>query len=371
MKTIGIFTSNYGHESIAKAIAEKIEQNAGDRYTVKIFFQKNPVSQIYELLYKLSPPLIDGFFKVSSKLIKNSHKTRDILEQTLIKKSEKNIKSFIKRNKIALTISTFYACNPVLEKIQSEGVPFVNILPDPKTTYQIAKSNKAKLEISFDQSLIDYFQAKNMKKAGWFVGNKFEKKYSKTLIKKQLKLDDVFTILVVSGSKGAAENIVMKILPSIINCSKKVNFIVACGEDNFLYKNILGINQSFKYFSSSSATITPLQYQKDMYLYMQAADLVVGKAGPNTIFESVACEVPFFAITHVVGLEDGNLDVIRDYKIGIVEENAKRANKTLEQIIKNPKKLDFYTLNIKKLKQYNQNSINILLKEIDELMNKS
>ena len=52
-----------------------------------------------------------------------------------------------------------------------------------------------------------------------------------------------------------------------------------------------------------------------------------------------------------------------------MEENTKKANQELEKLIKNPEKINSFTKNIKKLKEYNKNSINILLEEIDGLLN--
>jgi UDP-N-acetylglucosamine:LPS N-acetylglucosamine transferase len=47
---------------------------------------------------------------------------------------------------------------------------------------------------------------------------------------------------------------------------------------------------------------------------LSASDIVFGKAGPNFLFNVVACKKPFVAITHVGGQEDGNLDIIRKKK---------------------------------------------------------
>jgi UDP-N-acetylglucosamine:LPS N-acetylglucosamine transferase len=101
---------------------------------------------------------------------------------------------------------------------------------------------------------------------------------------------------------------------------------------------------------------------------MQAADLVIGKAGPNMLFETVATETPFFAITHIAGQEDGNLDIIRDYNLGYVEENILKAQRILKQIINHPEQLDKFKTDILKLKKYNQQSKEKLLKIIANLI---
>lgn len=366
MKTIGIFTSGYGHESIADAIAEKIEKNANGKYKVKVFFRKPVLDFAYSSLYKIIPTSMGSSFHWSSKITQKDEGARKIVENLFLFSDEDKIRSSVTKNKIDLCISTYFEYNPALEKLQKEGIPFINIITDPRTPHSIIISKKAAVQLVFDDFISKLSTQKNTKKSGWFVRSKFEKKYNKDKIRKKLNIDKNLTFLITSGSEGA--NSVLKILPSIINCNKKVNFIIACGKNKFLYSNILGIKQSLSSLSSSRAKIIPLAFTKDLHLYMQAADMVIGKAGPNTVFESVACETAFFAITHIHGQEDGNLDIIRDYKIGIVEENTKKANHELEKLIQNPKKIESFTENIKKLKEYNQNSINVLLEEIDHLL---
>lgn len=366
MKTIGIFTSGYGHESIADAIAEKIEEKTKGKYKIKVFFRKLVWDFAYSSLYKISPTSLGSSFHLTSKLMRNDKNARNIVESIFLFSDEEKIRKFVKKNKIDLCISTYFECNPTLEKLQKEGIPFINIITDPRTPHSIIFSKKASTQLVFDDFIPNLSTQKNIKKTGWFVRNKFEMQYDKSKIRKKLKIDDKLTFLVTSGSEGA--NSILKILPSIINCDKKVNFIIACGKNKFLYSNVLGIKQSLNSLSSSKAKVIPLGYTKDLHLYMQAADMVIGKAGPNTLFESVACETAFFAITHIHGQEDGNLDIIKDYKIGLVEENTKKANKELEKLIKNPEKIDSFTENIKKLKSYNKNSINVLLEEIERLI---
>jgi UDP-N-acetylglucosamine:LPS N-acetylglucosamine transferase len=101
--------------------------------------------------------------------------------------------------------------------------------------------------------------------------------------------------------------------------------------------------------------------------YMQAADLVIGKAGPNTIFESVATLTPFFAITHIAGQEDGNLDLIRDHQLGYVEENISKAQKLLSDIIENPQQLQDFQPHLKEIADFNRQSKQKLLNLIDSI----
>jgi len=159
----------------------------------------------------------------------------------------------------------------------------------------------------------------------------------------------------------------MKVLPILIFSQQPIQVIVACGSNQALYRSTEALQKIIDK-SDNHSSLIPLKFTSKIHLYMQAADLVIGKAGPNMLFETVATETPFFAITHIAGQEDGNLDIIRDYNLGYVEENILKAQKILKQIINHPEQLDKFKTDILKLKKYNQQSKEKLLKIIANLI---
>jgi len=367
MKTIGIFTSGYGHESIAEAIAEDIRHFAKNKYKIKTFKQELILDFAYSSLYRLNPSALGPPFRVVSNLLKTDKKLKKIVESLFLANNERQIKTFVKKHKINLATSTYFVYNPALEKIQAKfKIPLINVFTDPKTIHPLAVPELAQSNLVFDDKSEVNSSAHPLKPAGWFVRERFEEDYDQQDVRRQLQIANRLTILIVSGSEGA--NAVLKILPSIINCTKPVNFIIACGNNKFLYNNILGIKQSLEKLSSSQAVLQPLGFTKELHRYMQAADLVIGKAGPNTLFESVATLTPFFAITHIHGQEDGNLEIIKDYQLGFVEENASKANRKLTAILKKPEQLAKFQPHLLKLKKYNQGAGKILLEEIERLL---
>lgn len=370
MKTIGIFTSSQGHESIANAIAEKIKRDAGDKYKVKIIFQEQILGVFYNQIYKFAPKTLGGPFKWSVKIVENIEELDEGFRKYIKIKNKKTVANSIKKNKIDLAVNTYFTFSPALSDYQERfGTPFLNIVPDPRTPHPISLAKKAKNNFAFNKKIQGFDPKKYpIIESGWFVQKRYEENFDKQSLKKKLKADDSLNILIVSGSEGS--NTVLKILPTLINCPKKTNFFVACGRNDSLYKNVEGIKKSIETLSDSKANIIPIGFTKNLHQYMQISDLVIGKAGPNTLFESVATETPFFAITHIHGQEDGNLDVIKEYNLGIVEERSKEANTKLMEIIKNPDIIKSFSKDIKKMKEYNKNSINVLLEEIDKELQK-
>jgi processive 1,2-diacylglycerol beta-glucosyltransferase len=133
-----------------------------------------------------------------------------------------------------------------------------------------------------------------------------------------------------------------------------------CGNNSQLLKTAKTLKSVSK--TIGGPEIAGIPYTTEVQKYLRASDIVVGKAGPNTIFESVATLTPFFAISHVSGQENGNLEIIKKYKIGYVEEKPVLATLRLKEIIENPKILSKFQNNLKALSAYNQNSERKLLK---------
>ena len=117
---------------------------------------------------------------------------------------------------------------------------------------------------------------------------------------------------------------------------------------------------------SENFNIKLVQYTDKMGDYIACADLVVGKAGPNLLFEAIAMERPFLAICHIHGQEDGNLGIIRKKKLGFVEENSKKASNLLKKIIENPEMLKKFEKTIKKESLHNRQAGKILLKTLSK-----
>jgi UDP-N-acetylglucosamine:LPS N-acetylglucosamine transferase len=162
----------------------------------------------------------------------------------------------------------------------------------------------------------------------------------------------MFTLCVVSGSEGTFN--IFKILSTFLNPKYKIQVLILCGNNSEMVRAV----KTLKSLSEKirGPKITGVGYTDSMQFYLRAADLVVGKAGPNTMFQSAATLTPFFAISHISGQEDGNLDIIKRYGIGYVEENPRLATQKLKQIIDNPKILNKFTKNLKALSKYCQGS---------------
>jgi processive 1,2-diacylglycerol beta-glucosyltransferase len=315
-KRIALFTSTEGHISIADAIQESLSAH----HEVIRFQERPELCALYMPLYQFFPSAHKLPYALSKR-----EAVVSLLNSTFKKKYHKKLTSFVAEHKPDVFISTYFMFNPTLEQLQQEqGIPFINVLADPKSIHPLFVSPTAISNIVFNQESKEIFESypqsetAHSEAMGWFVRERFEKTYNKKEVRKRLGLDpELPTFLMASGSDGTTH--ILKVLPTLLFNDRPLQVIVACGHNHTMYKSVQALKKLLAKTKDEKRLIA-LKFVTNGEEYMQAADLVIGKAGPNTIFESVATLTPFFAITHIAGQEDGNLDLIRHHNLGFVEE---------------------------------------------------
>jgi len=354
--SISIFTTAEGHLSIAQAVQQGLRHN----YSTHLNLNKGIEFALYAPIHLYFPKLN----KIPYKISQNQKTKKLIRTYAKLAYQDKTIKA-LKRQKPSVAISCFYMYNPILDQANTYNQYLsLNIITDPRTISPVIPSPTA-TNFVFDKQAEDYclnlgIPKNKIVKSGWFVRDEFEQPYDQQKIRQKLHLDpNTTTFLIVAGSDGT--NTILKNIPTFINSSKPLQVIVACGHNKKLFSYIKTFSKVISSLhKDNQITITPLSFTKNIHLYLKAADLVMGKAGPNLLFESVATHTPFLATTHVSGQEDGNLDIIHEYNLGFVQEKPIKAAKLIQKLANNPQILKQFQPSLKKLAKTNSKSKIIL-----------
>jgi processive 1,2-diacylglycerol beta-glucosyltransferase len=360
---ISIFSTIWGHNSIGKAVEDAL----GSRYHTYFNSIKPEAlgSKSYTSLYLFFPSFNKIPFKISE-----SEGISKIAVKYLYKSYAKKIEELIKQQKPLVVISVYFAFSFVLEKLSKKyHFIFINIVADPRTFHKLTLSRHA-YNFMFDKKSLKRcsklgFDRKQCIQSGWFVRKEFQKSINKEKTRSSLGLQPkLFTISVIGGSVGTFN--ILKILPAFFALDKKVQVIIICGNNKKLYKSLHYLVEILDLKSNSNTRFFIKGFTANTHEYLQSSDVVIGKAGPNLLFESVATETPFFAVSHIAGQEDGNLEIIKEYKLGFVEENPVKAMRLTQKIIRNPKILDQFSRPLERLSTYNRNSYIILQQFIEK-----
>jgi hypothetical protein len=359
-----IFSTIQGHASIAEAIVEGLERN---NWQTRTFSYTDPIFKLYIWVYRHAPWLGRYsykmlFFPLTMRFVawytRRTHKV--VFEQA------------IKEFPAPVIISSSYGFDTSIFKWKmsnqktSPQTLYMNIVVDPRTFFAPEITSRADVNCAFDQKTVELAKAfkpnANVIETGWFVRERFRQKTTKQKEKTALGLDPkVLTILIVAGSEGEVKS--AKLIHPMLAQKNPIQIILACGKNEELLQEFQTLSQQIP--AESKNKLIALPFTKEINRYMCAADLIVGKAGPNMLFEAVATETPFFATTHFAGQEDGNLELIHEYGIGYVEEDLHKAQEKIEQIIAQPEELQKFHANLKKLASFNDQSIKKLLAFIE------
>jgi UDP-N-acetylglucosamine:LPS N-acetylglucosamine transferase len=287
MKSI-IFTTSEGHLSIAQSLEAFLTEH---KFETKLIFRKEAGLRYYQLVYQRAPALFKPVYELSKTAIADfvskiylSKEHNDFIENTFAEENPEYV------------FNTSFGFNNSIVKMQTQrSFTFINVIPNPRTFF-LQDVAKADVTCVFDdfiqQEVQQLIPDRKVIKTGWFVRPAFEKEYDKPAVRAELGFDQKkLLFLLVSGSEGTEAILALaKKLRGLNN----VELAIACGNNQGLLEKINSLAEK------SEPSIKAIPFTTEIHKYMQAADLVIGKAGPNMVFEAIATGTPLQRHTLVV-----------------------------------------------------------------------
>lgn len=361
MQTIVILTTSEGHQSIAEAL----RQTLAKQYTVHVVFHQIDEFKFHILLYKIFPA---SFFLPY--LFSNTNLFVRLARSLMYVKYAPILLPLVEKAKPDLLISTYVLFDDIgVQYGKLHNIPVLNVIANPRSIHRSEAHKESLKNLVFDQkaktTLIRYgIQPDHIEVIGWPVRSQFAPSKDVPLLRQQLHLlPNLPTLLLTGGSEGT--DAILSILPFLFRIPTPMQLVIIVGRNVRLQKML---EYSAKRLISNKTQIRLhiLGFTEHIDQYIAASDLVLGKAGPNTIFETVACGVPFFAHTHMAGQEDGNLNLIRDYQLGWVEENPFKAGAKLTKLLKTPQLLHQFDSSIEVMRKNNNQCTHKILNIVQD-----
>src|SRR6266487_1141982 len=238
---------------------------------------------------------------------------------------------------------------------RSSTVPLIMLFSDANSvhaawlTERRANATFATTRETYEQALATGFAPERLHLVGWPVRAQFfrtdlsnQERRRKTLTHLNL-VPNRFTVFLQGGSEGAAhvDRTITNVL-ALSTISNEFQVILATGTNHNLlnrYKNV--------------PNFATLPHTKEIAPYMSAADIIMGKAGPNILFESVMLGKPFIATTYIPGQEQQNLSFIQRHGLGWVATGREEQHSLLTTLIHNSDQLNAISATINTYRQWN------------------
>lgn len=167
--------------------------------------------------------------------------------------------------------------------------------------------------------------------AGYPVQQAFLHASPKAQARQTLGLDKGFSCLLSLGGEGFAKSSV-QMLETLLAIDELEHVIVICGRNASLKRKLER--------SLHSSRLRVEGFVNNMADFVAASDIVVGKAGPASVYETLAVGRPML-ITGYAGInERGVIDFVTEQKVGHYLPEAQALSQSIRDYAHNPEKLE-------------------------------
>lgn len=377
-----------GHISITTSIIQALKKKDPDIQTERVDVMPPLIHKLYQLA---SRQFVNAYFLLYKAT--NNEQGENLASKLNSVINRKKLTKIILKHQPDLIFSNYCLAvgeiAKILEKI-NKNIPFIVFVPDPFTVHSIYLSKKATLTLVstnaiYQAALNRGISPDKLKITGHPIRDEFIT-HPTDIKSHKIKLGlnpDNFTILFGGSGHGAEKTLEIlihlgakptgkfirhllgstnldsktyyKLFTKIFKKRQNINLppfqaICVCG-DNIELKEALEMLQYPSYIKPY------IHLQSDnVASLIHASDLVVGKAGPNILLETIMAGKPFLATYHIKGQEDGNIDFIRSAQLGFVEENPQNTANLIITILNNNQQLDYTNLGISYIYQQHKNA---------------
>ena len=306
-----------GHRSAANAIIEALE----------IYFPGQVTTEMLDFFAKYAPPPFDraastyahmaqvpNLWEMGYKLSDGKYRSK-LVQDVLWPYIRKAAKNLVIEHPCDLFVSVHPIINmPVLRILGSDHAPYIIVITDMVSTHAfwynthanltLAPTHEARqrgIEIGMDPNRIEV--------VGQPISNKFR---HPTAPKAKLRAkfgwpSSMPVALMVGGGEGMGpiENVVRAVDRAQLNLMQ----VIISGRNKALQENL-----------KKKPLATPheiLGFVDNMPDLMNAADIIVTKAGPGTISEAFTAGLPIILYTRMPGQEEGNVDYVVEKGAGV------------------------------------------------------
>jgi len=357
MKRIHLYAIDIGGGHIAPAVAIKQQIDAMGREDIEVrvvnlgkALRAHLMSGIYKTYWKSAlkyPPLINAFYSGADNPL--STKILDaFFGITLLPRFH----AYLRREKPDVVVSTYFTFTHYLEtfkRVKQLDPVAVILNPEPFDSHSVwfspifdwtmvfsEKSRREIVEKGIPRETIRVFQFPIKPSAARRTVGREE-------VRRELELDPArFTVLICFGAEGVGP--VRQYLKEIMAGGLAIQVVVVCGRNQILKRMLEKDVAAYR----GEAHIVVRGFVTNLPDYVAAADLVLGKSGPNQVFETLMQERPI-VIASCLANEKETGDWVVENNLGWVSRSPRHFVALLRRIRKDPGILAEYGDNIRRM----------------------
>ncbi len=342
-------TTGQGHNQVAKNLSRCLFDCGADTYSMDVLEYINPVlkelvSKGYLMSTKRLPKVYGKAYRLAEKRDIDNKESRviKITSSIMARKLEKFINEYKPDTIICTHVFAAMLVSAVKKKID-EKIKTVGIVTD-FTIHPYWEETDLNYYITATDLLINQAVKKGIEKSSVIdTGIPIDPKFSNKMLKKEareiLGIDDIRTVLVMSGSMGYGK--IARMIKQLDETQVDFQMISVCGHNERLKNQIDKMNLRHKIYNFG--------FSDKVDLFMDAADCIITKPGGLTTSEALAKSLPIIMANPIPGQEDRNVEFLLNNGAAVKVSSTYPIDEALYQIFTNEKRLSELTQMVEKL----------------------
>ncbi len=338
-----------GHRSAAEAIIESLELMYPGRIETEMLdiFRAAPpplwlAIPTYPAMARM-PLLWGSTYKMS-----NGRRRAQFIHDAVWPYVRRAARRIVSEHPADLIVSVHPVPNMAITRAMTDKVPYMIVVTDMVSTHAMWYDRKADLmvvptEEARQRGVNLGVDPKKMEIIGLPVADRFTHSLgTRAEMRKQLGWPaDLPMVLMVSGGEGMGP--LGKTALAIDKANLPAGLAIVAGRNAKLRSKLEAHdwNMPTKIYG----------FVREMPLFMQAADVLVTKAGPGTISEAFIAGLPLILYSRMPGQEEGNVTYVIEQGAGVWAPQADQVVETLDTWLHNPDLLTQISRNSKRLGQ--------------------
>jgi 1,2-diacylglycerol 3-beta-galactosyltransferase len=325
-----------GHRSAAEAIIEALELEYGGAVTTEMldFFKSHaplPLNKMPDWYPDMvrAPYLWGLSFKMS-----DGRRRARAITTSMWPYVGRAVRALVKNHPADLIVTVHaLATTVVLKALGRNRPPFITVVTDMVSTHALWYDQRADLilvptEMARQRAIAYQMDPERVRVVGQPVAERYSAPVGDKITQRE-KLgweQDKTIVLLVGGGEGMGP--LGKTAREIEASGLDVALAIVCGRNQRLKEQLESLDWS--------VPVHIYGFIRELPEFMRAADVLVTKAGPGTIAESLNAYLPIILYARLPGQEDGNVAFVVEEKVGVWAPQPELVVRTLREWVHNP-----------------------------------
>ena len=345
-----------GHFAPARAIAQYLSATHGADIEPVLIDGLTDASKLPRSIIERGYRLLQARAKWYYALLYASNKFRPIGSLT-VAVAKFFMKPYLKKRienerPAKIIIFHFFLVAPVVNILQElrYDIPVIIVVTDPFTAHPLWFQRPEQRYIVFSERLKRYCVEKRKISASQLHVFPFiiDDKYASSLPARERALvkqnygfrHDKKCTLIIGGGDGIPKG--KHILRRLLRAGLDVDIAIVCGKNKQLYAASLKLQKRYP-------PLKVFAFIDFVYELLNVADIVITKCGASTIEEILMMKKVPIIIDYIWEQELGNMEFVRDNKLGVFERNIQKLPHIIEELVSDDSQYQRYRQNIENM----------------------